>query len=170
MISPEENPQERVATEILSLILDFHVIMKIAVPNLTGIQEAKYRLLGILESGDSLSMTDLCNQMFISKPYMTRLVDSLVSEGSIERHPDAKDRRVINITITDEGRTSLRVLFMNMRNYLKPFMSDFSSDDLRRICTASKELHTTFLKNPSFMNSEGWSFYTSHDHPKNEER
>lgn len=168
MISQEENPRDLAATEILSLIIDVQVILKIIAPNLTGMQEAKYRLLGILESSGLRSMTDLCNQMFISKPYMTRLVDNLVSDGLVERHPDVKDRRVINISMTDQGRRNLRTILMEMRNNLKPFLSGFPSTDLEHMCTASKELHTLLSKNPSYINQEGWSFYTSQDHQKNE--
>lgn len=168
MISQEENPQELAVTEILSLIIDFQMIVKMIVPNLAGMQEAKYRLLGILEANGSRSMTDLCNQMFISKTYMTRLVDNLVSEGSVERNPDKKDRRVNNISMTDQGRRNLRILLMEMRNNLKPFLSGYSSSDLERMSNTSKELHTTLSKTFSYMNQEVWSFYTSQDHQKKE--
>jgi DNA-binding MarR family transcriptional regulator len=168
MISPEVDPQEQVSSEILNLMLDIHIIMKIAVPNLTGIQEAKIHLLYILEESSPQSMTELCNQMYISKPYMTRLVDNLVSEGAIERHPDEKDRRVINISITDEGKESLRKMFMDLKGYLKPYLSEFSSADLHQICMASKDLHTTFMKNPTFRSQGISSVYHSPDHQKKE--
>lgn len=168
MTNQEENPQELAVTEILSLIIDIQMIVKIIVPNLAGMQEAKYRLLGILEVNGSRSMTDLCNQMFISKTYMTRLVDSLVSEGSVERKPDEKDRRVNNISMTDQGRRNLLNLLTEMRNNLKPYLSGFSSSDLKQMCNTSKELHTTLSKTFSSMNQEVWSFYTSQDPQKKE--
>ncbi|MFH0966597.1 MAG: MarR family transcriptional regulator, partial [Methanobacteriota archaeon] len=136
-------------------------IMTLTIPNLTGMQEAKFRLLHILENAGSQSMTELCNQMFISKPYMTRLVDSLVSEGSVERQPDVKDRRVINISVTDEGIEYLRNMLKELRNHMKSFLSGFSSSDLETICNASTEIHATFSKNLPIINHGSGSFYTT---------
>jgi DNA-binding MarR family transcriptional regulator len=161
MIIQEENLHHVAANEIMSLIIDVHTIMELTVPNLTGIQEAKFRLLHILENEGSQSMTELCNQMFISKPYMTRLVDTLVSEALVERQPDVKDRRVINISMTDEGMEYLRNILKELRNHMKSFLSGFSSSDLEKICNASAEIHTTFSKNPSISNQGTWSFYTA---------
>ncbi|HWQ63291.1 MAG TPA: MarR family transcriptional regulator [Methanospirillum sp.] len=161
MISQEENLHHDAANEIMSLIIDVHTIMTLTVPNLTGMQEAKFRLLHILENAGSQSMTELCNQMFISKPYMTRLVDTLVSEELVERQPDAKDRRVINISMTDRGMEYLRNMLTELRDHMKSFLSGFSSTDLETICNASAEIHATFSKNPSINNQGTWSFYTA---------
>ena len=145
----------------MSLILDVHTIMKLSLPHLTGMQEAKFRLLHILEHEGSQSMTELCNQMFISKPYMTRLVDTLESEGLVERQSDAKDRRVINISMTDKGMEYLRNMLTELRDHMKSFFSGFSSSDLATISNASAEIHATLSKNSSFSNQNTWPFYTA---------
>ncbi len=161
MISQEENIQDIAANEIMSLFIDVHTIMMLTAPDITGMQEAKIRLLGLLEMTGSQSMTELCNQMFISKPYMTRLVDSLVSEGSVERHPDVKDRRVINISMTEKGKQYLCNMLMELRNRMKSFLSEFSSTDLETISKVSAELHRTIAKNPRVKNQGTWSFYNA---------
>lgn len=161
MIYPEEDLHHIAANEIMSLIIDVHTIMTLTVPNLTGMQEAKFRLLHILENEGSQSMTELCNQMFISKPYMTRLVDTLVSEGLVERHPDGKDRRVINISMTGEGMEYLRTMLKELRNHMKSFLSGFSSSDLETICNAGAQIHETFSKNPRIRNEGTWSCYAA---------
>ena len=161
MINQEENIQDVAANEIISLIIDVHTIMMLTAPDITGMQDAKLRLLGILEITGSQSMTELCNQMFISKPYMTRLVDNLVSEGSVERQPDVKDRRVINISMTDEGKKYLCNMLKELRNRMKSFLSGFSSSDLETISNASGEIHAAFRKNPRIINQGTWSFYNA---------
>lgn len=155
-----KTPQEIAATEILQLFLEFQVIMKIAFPDLSGMQEAKYRLLGILEVQGTKSMSDLCVVMFISRPYMSRLVEHLVSEGLVERTPDSADRRAMNISITDEGRKELRTLIQSMRNSIVPYISKLSSSDLKRFCSASKEMHTILSMFTDQYDSSVWSFYT----------
>lgn len=160
MITPEEELQDLAANDVMSLIIDVHTIMMLTAPDITGMQEAKLRLLGILEITGSQSMTELCNQMFISKPYMTRLVDTMVSEGSVERHPDVKDRRVINISMTDEGKKYLCNMLKDLRHRMKSFLSEFSPSDLETISNASSQIHTTFTKNPRIKNQGTWVFYT----------
>lgn len=159
MINREEEIQDVAADEMMSLIIDVHTIMTLTAMDITGMQEAKIRLLGLLEITGSQSMTELCNQMFISKPYMTRLVDNLESEGSVERHPDMKDRRVIKISLTEEGRTYLCNMLKELRVRMKSFLSEFSSTDLETISSASAEIHRTISTNPRVKNQGTWSFY-----------
>jgi len=161
MISQEENIPDLAANEFMSLFIDIHTIMMLTAPDITGMQEAKIRLLGLLEMTGSQSMTELCNQMFISKPYMTRLVDNLESEGSVERHPDVKDRRVINISMTEEGKKYLCDMLNELRVRMRTFLSEFSSTDLETIFNASAELHRTISKNPKVKNQGTWSFYSA---------
>ena len=168
MINPEEDLHHTAANEIMSLIIDVHTIMTLTVPHLTGIQEAKFRLLHILESEGSQSMTELCNQMFITKPYMTRLVDTLVSEGLVERHPDGKDRRVINISMTGEGMEYLQTMLKELRDHMKSFLSGFSSPDLESISNASAQIHATFSKHPDIRNQGTWSCYAALNKEKHE--
>jgi DNA-binding MarR family transcriptional regulator len=53
---------------------------------------------------------------------MTHLIDQLVDLDIVARHPDAKDRRVINISLTDDGKSVLKecrgIMKQSMRNKL----------------------------------------------------
>lgn len=66
-------------------------------------------LFCILANGQKpISMTDLALASCISKPNLTTMVDRLYSEGFVERSADEKDRRVINVSLTDTGMTLLK--------------------------------------------------------------
>lgn len=48
----------------------------------------------------------------------SRLVDRLVAEGLVERHPDPRDRRSVNLALTEEGRTlERRIVTVERRLY-----------------------------------------------------
>lgn len=62
-------------------------------------------VLGVLYEEESLSISEIGKKIYISKPQMTSIIDKLIKEGFVERVNDKADRRVININITEKGRT-----------------------------------------------------------------
>ena len=49
---------------------------------------------------------------------MTKLLNKLIEEGMIERIPGEKDRRVINIDLTEKGNTYLENRFFEIQSSL----------------------------------------------------
>lgn len=76
-------------------------------------------IMGML-GGGSLPISEIGMRLVAPKSQMTHLVDQLVSLGIVVRQPDARDRRVINISLTDHGRAILRecreLVKQNIRN------------------------------------------------------
>jgi DNA-binding MarR family transcriptional regulator len=60
---------------------------------------------------NSMTMSELAKALMMTKPQLTHLVNSLVTLDLVERCPDDKDRRVINLALTEKGR----VLVKNMK-------------------------------------------------------
>ncbi|NIB40416.1 MarR family transcriptional regulator [Pseudomaricurvus alkylphenolicus] len=54
---------------------------------------------------DWLPMGKLAGQLIASKGNITRLVDRMISEGLIDRRPSPEDRRIIQVGLTDKGRS-----------------------------------------------------------------
>jgi DNA-binding MarR family transcriptional regulator len=53
--------------------------------------------------GDGISMGDLADEVGVSVPTTTGLVDRLAREGLVERRAHPSDRRVVLVALTDEG-------------------------------------------------------------------
>ncbi len=68
--------------------------------DITGSQG--YTLLAIPD-GESISMNDLSLRMRLASSTMTRMVDQLVQKGMVDRQPDAEDRRVVRVRLTERG-------------------------------------------------------------------
>jgi len=78
-------------------------------------------IMGILSEG-SLTVTEIARVLVIPKSQMTHLIDHLVNQGIVTRHPNAKDRRVIDVSLTDHGKVMLKkcrgLVKQNIRNRL----------------------------------------------------
>jgi DNA-binding MarR family transcriptional regulator len=62
----------------------------------------KYRIIGLIISGSS-TVSEIAEFMHVSKPAISKLVDSLTSEKYISRHICPKDRRIIYLRATNKG-------------------------------------------------------------------
>jgi DNA-binding MarR family transcriptional regulator len=68
-----------------------------------------YWAIGGIGAG-ALDATDLVGQMGISKQAVSKLVDSLVDAGYLERKANAADRRRTNLALTKRGRQAAAVI------------------------------------------------------------
>lgn len=134
--------KEKIAENLIALLPFYH--KKIFGPTgqgKTGMQAAQYRMLGVLmREGTPLSMSELGKRLYISKPYMTVLVDQLIEDGHVQRIPDTRDRRVINITITAEGRRHLKQAASRYKDNIKNILSDLDRKDLEDLCQSLEKL------------------------------
>ena len=137
-----EPKKEEQAVDILISLMEFYddKLFKAEKKAFTGIQAAQFRLLYHLTVSPMISMSTLGNILYISKPYMTTLIDSLVAEGLVERNPDSQDRRVINISITDKGKERLMSIRSDIRQQLKTVLSDLPESDLEELCYHGQNL------------------------------
>jgi len=75
---------------------------KLAKHNLTSTQ---YIVLARLWEGDGISITELCDRLALDNPTLTGIVDRMERDGSLERRRDGDDRRVVNVYLTEKGRS-----------------------------------------------------------------
>lgn len=140
--------KERIAENLVALLPFYH--KKISGPGgqgITGMQAAQYRLLGVLmKEGTPLPMSELGKRQYISKPYMTILVDQLIQDGHVQRIPDTRDRRVINIAITPEGKRHLKQAASRYKETIKNMLSELDSQDLEDLCQSLEKLRTIISK------------------------
>lgn len=61
-------------------------------------------LLHLLTQDQEMSQDDLVEQVDISKPAVSRALDSLETKGFVTRLPDLQDRRVHRVRLTDQAR------------------------------------------------------------------
>jgi DNA-binding MarR family transcriptional regulator len=143
-----DNIRDRIADDLLALMPFYHKhIMKTGY-GITGLQAAQYRVLGVLMKAGTLPTSEIGKRLYISKPYMTALVDTLIEGGYVERQPDPKDRRKVNISITEKGKKHLRQSVSLYKKDLKILLSTLDEKDVSVLCSSLKNLRSVLAKIP----------------------
>jgi len=137
---------DKVADSLLALMPLYHRYIFKTGPGISGIRMAQYRVLGLLMKTGSLSMSDIARTLYISKPSMTMLADTLTDNGWITRNNDPEDRRVINLTITPKGKKHLQQAFEIYRIDVRALISELDDQELQRLSASLDNIHQIFTK------------------------
>jgi len=76
------------------------------------------------------TMTELSNEMLMSKQQMTPIIDKLVSEGFVQREYDNIDRRIIRISLTPSGLDILKTIKEKALAVLESKLKNLNQNDL----------------------------------------
>jgi MarR family 2-MHQ and catechol resistance regulon transcriptional repressor len=146
MTGVREETIEAVSRNLISLFPLFHGKIHSRERGITGMQLAGFRVLGVLLRQGPLPISEVGKRLYISKPYMTRLVDDLIAEDLVERLPDASDRRVINIQITGKGRERIQEIGTMFKDDIQDLFLELSDDDIQVLDESLKNLNRVLGK------------------------
>lgn len=83
-----------------------------------GVSALEHEFLTQIKRGrGEIRMTDLAENLWVSKAGVTKVVDRLEASGLVERSPSPEDRRVIVVGLTPAGED----LFASSRRLLRAF-------------------------------------------------
>ena len=102
-------------------------------------------VMGMLEE-EKLPISEIARRMLVPKSQMTRLVDQLVSLDIVARQPDKKDRRVINISLTDNGESVLIECRELIRHNIRDRISHLTAAELGSLSKALSKLKAIEVK------------------------
>jgi len=91
-------------------------------------------------SQTSSTMSELAKTLMMTKPQLTHVVDPLVSSGIVERRPDEKDRRVINLALTAKGRVLLDEGKQKIKENIKIKLATLTPEELSEMSAALETL------------------------------
>jgi DNA-binding MarR family transcriptional regulator len=100
-----------------------------------GLSESQFNVLRILRGSapDGLSSTRIAERMVRHDPDLTRLVDQLEKRGLVERSRDARDRRVANSRITDQGLRLVEGASRELRQAMVETLRHMTAGKLERL-------------------------------------
>jgi MarR family transcriptional regulator, organic hydroperoxide resistance regulator len=75
-----------------------------------GVTPAQWAVLLVLWAEDGQTQTVLSRRVAIETPTMVRTLDRMERDGLVERRRDPRDRRRVNVTLTEHGRSLRDVL------------------------------------------------------------
>lgn len=108
-----------------------------------GLNLAQWRSLAIIRRLESCTMTALARYSTVERTTLTRAVDQLVSRGLIDRSVPNRDRRQVNLSLTEHGKTiySQAVTILRVRN-----QEVLAEVDPKRLRDATRVLQEVLLK------------------------
>ncbi len=110
------------------------------------LSRSNLEVLFALYEARTATVSELCNQMRISRPNMTPLVDKLVLHELVDRRSGAEDRRVIQIRITAAGDQLCKEMHERLMNQIKSKLNSLEHADLIELQKCMISLKSIALK------------------------
>ncbi len=98
-------------------------------------------LVHLEEAEDGLRMNELAGRILASKSGLTRVVDRMEEEGLVRRERPPGDRRVVQVSITPEGREALHASrVVHYRSIQQHFVQHLDQRDLTALTCALEKV------------------------------
>lgn len=96
-----------------------------------GFTFLQYQILAWLRDGLPLNPSDICAQFRHNSGALTRVIDQLAEKGFVERLRRDRDRRKVELQLTDSGRKLIERLVPLVVEQLNIALQDFSSEEVQ---------------------------------------
>jgi DNA-binding MarR family transcriptional regulator len=120
-------------------------LLRTALINL-DISPVHFGIMKQLYEAGTLHVAEIGERLQIARPQMTHLINKLVDLEIVERHTDKTDRRMINIVLTDKGKTILEEHDKSIRKAMKDTLSCFSDKELDDLSDSLRKLRDLLSK------------------------
>ena len=88
----------------------------------------QYYALSLLSKKGFWKMSDLKKDLLITGAGATKIADHLVKKGLVRRSRSRQDRRIVNIEITDKGKTIIERALRQRQDYLTAVLKRIDGD------------------------------------------
>jgi len=99
-----------------------------------------------LDEAGTLHVAEIGERLQIARPQMTHLLDKLADLKIVERHADKTDRRMINIVLTDKGKTTLEEHDSGIKKAMMDTLSGFTDKELDDLSDSLRKLRDLLSK------------------------
>jgi DNA-binding MarR family transcriptional regulator len=112
----------------------------------TGDHEFVFRILMLLSNNpDPLTMSELSTELNVPLSTATRIVDELVKHDMVERVHDSRDRRVVRVKMSENGRKLYETGTTYTKQRITKLLKDFSADEQTQLMSLLNKLLDALL-------------------------
>lgn len=105
-----------------------------------GLSEGKFVILFLLQDQpEGLSPRDLAERAGVSRATTTGLLDGLERDGFLSRQGGQKDRRTLNVRLTDHGKAKTCDLFAEHAKWITTLFANLSHQEKTTLSTLLKK-------------------------------
>ncbi|AAS43097.1 transcriptional regulator, MarR family [Bacillus cereus ATCC 10987] len=145
----ESREWERIVDHLLSLVPLFY--RKFMLPGEFSSQRhmppSHTQVLLLLHENGTLAVSEIGKRLAISRPNMTPLLNKLIQEELIERHYSEKDRRVILISLTAEGKLLVNQYQQFILDKLKENFQTLSEEEREKLIHSLQTIQNLIFEN-----------------------
>jgi DNA-binding MarR family transcriptional regulator len=120
-------------------------------------------IVGMIAHG-KLTVSDMARKLGMPKPQMTHIVDQLVDMGIVERQPSTTDRRVINLVVTEHGRSMGHEMKQKVMANIQNKLAVLSPEELEEMAAALDTLRRISSRLVNNSDVEEHKAYFLHRH------
>ncbi|UCC15928.1 MAG: MarR family transcriptional regulator [Dehalococcoidales bacterium] len=137
---------ERVAEDLLSIPpVIFRIVrnkfVRAALTDIgADITPHHFEIIRLLMEGGTMHVAEIGQRLEISRAQMTHLIEKLVELGIVERQPDNRDRRIINISLTQQGISLLEEHKHTVEGAVREILSFLSDEEVEALSESLRTL------------------------------
>ena len=148
-----EERMDKMLDDVYSVVPLFHrTLLRVENPGHNP-NSSDFKVMGILMRHGPLPMSRIGEWLGISKPNMTSVIDRLIVEGWVERRQDQKDRRIIEVGLTPQGKMNVEDRWREARESARNKLSTLSEGE-RKTLYASLQSVRVILSKLNEMNKQ----------------
>jgi MarR family transcriptional regulator, organic hydroperoxide resistance regulator len=99
-----------------------------------------FEIIRLLMEEGTMHVAEIGQRLKIARAQMTQLIEKLVELGIAERKPDANDRRMTNIAITQQGILLLEEHKHIVEEAIREMMAYLSDNELNELSVSLRKL------------------------------
>jgi DNA-binding MarR family transcriptional regulator len=137
---------DRMLDDIYSIVPLFHRTLLRVENQGHNPMSSEFKVMGILMRHGPLPMSKIGVWLGISKPNMTSVIDRLIAEHWVERKQDQKDRRIIEVRLTPQGKMYMEDRWKEARESARMKLSTLSEDERKMLYTSLESVRVILSK------------------------
>jgi MarR family transcriptional regulator, organic hydroperoxide resistance regulator len=105
-----------------------------------GVHPGEAFCLRLIGRNDGISQRDLADILHLSRPQVTKILQTLEKKGEVSRLPDEKDHRLTHVFLTTAGTSQEEELNATMDEYINKTMGAIPKADRLELARLLDEL------------------------------
>jgi DNA-binding MarR family transcriptional regulator len=115
-------------------------------PALREVSFAQFHALVTLQERGSLTLSELAGLLGISAPSASSIVDRMEEHGFVSRERDAFDRRIVHVSVSDQGRKVVEEMMGHKRDHSLQLLSIMTEGELRDVIRGVEALQSALRR------------------------
>lgn len=98
--------------------------------------ETHLAVLRLVRANDGMTVRQVADALLMQSSNTSALISTLCANGMLRREPDAQDRRVVHLHLTDEARSRVDEANAQVGRYLTQALARLPEDDAEAVVQA----------------------------------